>query len=496
MSRGHRPESCASSLGAGRRIARLTLSDLSALRYETQAAPMHIGALVVLEAAPLLDAGGRLRLEEVRRRIELRLPRVPVLRQRLFSPGPFQGRPLWVDDADFDIAVHVRETVVDSPGEGAELLVAAERLMGVLLDRGRPLWELWFITGLSGDRVGVMVKLHHAIADGRAAVAMMGSLFDVSPEAPDPEPSEWVPAPAPSSWALFTDNLSARIRAMRQAARMLAHPSRAAAAVRAISGALLRGARGAAAPRSSINRPVAAGRRVRFARFDLAALKATAHAAGGKVNDVVLDLAAGALSELLLSRGERLDGVELIASMPVSLRRPEEAQDTGNAIGVIAVPLPVGETDAGRRLELIVASSRQAKQEQHPKQVEAFVAWIAATPIAQRFISRQRLINTEVTNVAGPPVPAYVLGARIRDLVPIVSPAGNVTISFCAFSYAGCLYLVATADATSTPDVDRLIIGAQNEWEELSTGQRERGRRDEYLAQRAESPAGRVGANR
>jgi len=440
---------------------------------------MHIGALAVLEAGPLLDATERLRLDAIRRRIELRLPRVPVLRRRLFSPGLFQGRPLWVDDADFDIAVHVREIVLSPPAGDAELLEAAERLIGVLLDRGRPLWELWFITGLSGDRVGLVVKLHHAIADGLAAVAMMGSLFDVSPDALDPDQSRWTPMPAPSPWVLFAESVSTRITAMRRAASVLAHPLRVAAATWTISGALVRGLDGAGAPRSSINRPVASGRRIRFARFDLAALKATARSSGGKVNDIVLDLAAGALRELLLGRGERVDGVTLLASIPVSLRRAEQAQDLGNAVGVMVVPLPVGQMDARRRLESIVARSRQAKQRQRPEQVEAFMAWMAATPIAQRFVSRQRLINTFVTNVAGPSVPAYVLGARILDLMPIVSPAGNVTISFCAFSYAGCVYLVVTTDATATPDVDRLIIGAQNEWQKQSTGQPEEGRSDQ-----------------
>ena len=121
---------------------------------------------------------------------------------------------------------------------------------------------------------------------------------------------------------------------------MLAHPARAAANTWAIGQVLLRGLRGAAAPQSSINRPVAPGRRVRFARFELAAVKDAAHGSGGKVNDVVLDLAAGALRELLLGRGERLDGIELVASIPVSLRSAEQARGLGNAIGVIAVPLP------------------------------------------------------------------------------------------------------------------------------------------------------------
>jgi diacylglycerol O-acyltransferase len=97
---------------------------------------------------------------------------------------------------------------------------------------------------------------------------------------------------------------------------------------------------------------------------------------------------------------------------------------------------------------------------------------IAATPVAKAFIARQRLVNLFVTNVAGPPVPAYLLGARIVDVIPIVSPSGNVSVAFCAFSYAGCLYLVATVDAAACPDVDRLIAGAEDAWRDLCDGPR------------------------
>jgi len=216
--------------GTRRRIARLTVSDLSNLRYETPAAPMHIGALVIVEAPALLDADGQLRLNEVRRRIELRLPRVPVLRRRLFRPGLFRGRALWVDEEQFDIARHVREVILSPSAGDAELLEAAERLMGVLLDRTRPLWELWFITQRGRDRIAIVVKLHHAVADGRAAVAMLSSLFDLRADEPDPAPCEWSPEPVPPVWSLLADNVQGKVRAMQQVGRVLAHPLRAASA--------------------------------------------------------------------------------------------------------------------------------------------------------------------------------------------------------------------------------------------------------------------------
>ncbi len=447
--------------------ARLTATDLSNLRLETPAAPTHIGALLIIDAAPLGDSTGQLGLDEIRRRLELRLQRVPALRRRLFQPGPFLGRPAWVDDKAFDIRNHILGLPLP-PGAGdAELLEAAEQLMGSLLHRSRPLWELWLITGLSRDRLGALLKLHHAIADGLAAVTILSSLIDFDARVPDPQPVRWSPAPEPRPWPLLVDNVSRRLTGVKHAKRVLMHPLRASATARATGGDLLRGLRGPAAPPSSINRRVAAGRLVRFARFDLTAVSTRAHAAGGKVNDVVLDLVAGGLRELLIGRGEPVAGLELIASVPVSLRAATDAGRLGNAVGVMTVPLDVGQADAQRRLESIVAATRRAKREQHPAHVQAFMAWLAAMPIAQAFIARQRLVNLFVTNIAGPPVPAYLLGARIVDVMPIVSPSGNVAIAFCAFSYAGCLYLVATVDAAACPDVDRLIAGAEDAWHNL-----------------------------
>jgi len=104
-------------------------------------------------------------------------------------PGPLLGRPLWVDDDRFDIHQHVYQTAVDPPGGDTELLDAAVRICGGLLDRARPLWELWFLTGLTGGRVGVLLKLHHSVADGIAAVAVMASLFDTGPGTPSRLPS-------------------------------------------------------------------------------------------------------------------------------------------------------------------------------------------------------------------------------------------------------------------------------------------------------------------
>ena len=447
-------------------IRRLSRSDTSYLRYETRAAPTQVGALVILDGGPLFDAAGGVRLDEIRRRLERRLTRVPVLRRRLLRPGPLQGRPVWIDDAAFDIARHVRHFTVPAPGEDGQLMTAVEGLMGIPLRRDCPLWELWVIGGLQDSRLAMLLKLHHSIADGLAAVAMMASLFDLDASAPDPPPEPWEPEPAPQPRELLVDGISARVRAAGRHLGALRHGHAVREAAEATGAELWRVLRAPSAPRTSLNRPVRSGRRIRFIRLDLEKVRAAAHAGGGTVNDVVLTVVAGGLRDLLLERREAVDR-PLIASVPVSLRRAAEATGLGNAVGTIAVPLDVSEYDARRRLRRIVEETRRAKREQHPEHISAAMDWVAATPLAQRFITRQHLVNLFITNVMGPPVPMYAFGARILDALPIVSPLGNVAVAFCAFSYAGTLYVVSTADATACPDVDRLTAAIRREWDGL-----------------------------
>ncbi len=333
----------------------------------------------------------------------------------------------------------------------------------------RPLWELWFLTGLSDGRVGALLKLHHSVADGMAAVAIMGSLFDFEAGAAAPPPESWSPAAIPGPGELLSDNLSTKLWAVRRGLAAATHPARPLRAFRTfiVDGSrTLRQRR--TAPTTSINRTVKPGRRIRFLRLDLATARDEAHSAGVKVNDLVLDVVAGGLRELLAARGETVAGVQLIGSVAVSLRQSSEARNLGNQVGLLTVPLPVGEGDSRRRLDMIARATHQAKAEQHPGAIPTAVGGLAATPIAQCLMAHQRWVNVFTTNLVGPPVPVYVVGAEILDVVPIIQVAGNVSLAFCAISYAGRLYLVVTADASAIPDIDVLMAGMEKAWLQLT----------------------------
>ncbi|HEU5370367.1 MAG TPA: wax ester/triacylglycerol synthase domain-containing protein [Ktedonobacterales bacterium] len=433
-------------------------------------APAYIGGVMIVEAGPLLDTEGHLRLTEIRSRIERRLSRLPELRRRAYFPGPLQGRPVWVDDAGFVTERHIRAGKVDSPGGEDEVLRTAERILRDPLDRSHPPWELWFLVGLADGHIAVVLKLHHAIADGLAAVQIMMTLFDFTPAAPDPPAVPWAPLPLPSRRALLSDNLLAKAGAFAGALAALRHPRRLTNDVSDLRRTITMSSQ---APKTSFNRPVPGGssNQVRVLHADLEPARVAAHAVGAKVNDVVLDIAAGGLRDLLLSRGEQVTGLHLFAMVLVTLRSPAEARALGNQAGFIIVPLPVGEPDDQHRLRLIGAATQRAKAGQHPAYFQALGTFsVVSAKVAPALMAHQRFMNLIATNVPGPPVPLYLLGARILDFIPLLSGflGGNVTVCFCALSYAGKLNLTVIADAMAVPDVDRVLRGMERTWQALA----------------------------
>ena len=447
---------------------RLSLSDRSNLSMERPATPAHVAGLCVLDAGPLLGGDGRIDLATIRRRLERRLVRVPELRRVVHRPPPLCGPPLWVDDPDFSIDRHVLTARVAPPRDEANLLALAEVLLRPRLDRSRPLWELWLLEGLEGGRLGLLFKIHHAIADGLAAIALMASLLDAEPDAPDPPAEAWRPAPPPSARALLADTARSRAAAAAATLRRPAELGRGLGSAIADTAAMLRGF--SAAPRTSLNAIPRAGRSIRAAHLDLERSRAVAHAHGARVNDVVLTVVTGGVRDLLAARGELARGMEVRVSVPVTLRRPGTARELGNEVGVIVPSLPVDEPDAIHRLEATAAATAAAKAEQHPAYVQGLMAWLAAVGLVLPFARRQRMVNFFVTNVPGPRTPLYFLGARIDEVMPIIGLAGNVTVVFGALSYCGRLDVVVDADARACPDVDVLAAGMARAWSELTAG--------------------------
>lgn len=441
-------------------LERLSLADLTNLAIESRDTPMHQAAFAVMDTV---------RLDDLRRHLEARLDCVPELRRVLRTTRPPQGGPLWVDDTDFHIAHHVHGAALPPPGGEAAALRFVEARMAELMDRSRPLWEMWLLEGYGPGRVGLLIKLHHALADGPAMVNVLGRIFDLSPsDAADP-PAPWRPAPPPSRGELVRDNLGLWAGGFARAGRRLLHPLRPAR----IAAASCRGVfettrRGWNAPRTSLNRPIGVGRRIAVLRTSLTEVKDVAHRAGVKVNDVFLYVVAGGLRRLMESRGEELESSPLRASVAVSLHPSDDGATTGNLVGTVVVPLPVERLEPGAMLTRIAAASSLAKSRQRAVVTSGLMVFLAKTGFTRWYIRRQHLINVLTTNLPGPPMPLYLAGARLEDAIAIPPIAGNVTVSFAALSYAGDLNLSVIADAASWPDLDVLVEGMRVAWDELA----------------------------
>jgi len=289
---------------------RLSALDESFLHLERPETPMHVGAVAVLEREPFYDARGRFRLDEVRALVASRLQLIPRFRKRVMAVPLGQGRPVWVDHEGFDIADHVRVTALPAPGTRRQLRELAERLTVQVLDRRRPLWELWFVEGVDhGEHVGLVHKSHHTLTDGISGVDIATVLLDFTAEPTLLPPDEWVAAPAPDPTRLMLD--SARERLSRPTelvgtARQLADAPREALARAADLGRSIGSLVDAqvVAPRLSLNAPVGRGRRFETVRISVDDVKRVRAAFGGTINDVILAGVGTAVARLLDARGE------------------------------------------------------------------------------------------------------------------------------------------------------------------------------------------------
>jgi diacylglycerol O-acyltransferase / wax synthase len=446
---------------------RLRAQDLMMVWPEELGWSQDIGAIAILDGGPLLDAGGRFRIETAREQIGRRLHLVPRFRQLLYRPRFGLGWPLWVDAPSVDLAHHVGVLPLAAPADEAALLLACEELRRRQLDRSRPLWEIWFLPGLPDGRVGLFMRLHHAIADGVAGVAALAAFVDLVPDPPRTAAPPWTPAPVPSTRELAADNLRRHLREIRRAFTGLDHPVDTVRRARRGWPALREVFTGTQPPRTSLNRRVGWRRHFALIRSDLDLVKRIAHAHGAKVNDVLMAVLAGGLRALLLGRGERVDGLVLNAAVPVSLHRERPGQARGNLDGMMVVPLPVGEPHDARRLELIAADTAQRKRKPRPPGGTLF----RNIPIQRAFLrlaAHQRVMSTYAANVPGPPVPLYLAGARLLVVFPVVPLLGNVSVGVGALSYAGQFNITTVADLDACPDLEVFVDGARRSLDALT----------------------------
>jgi diacylglycerol O-acyltransferase len=386
---------------------------------------MQVGAVIMLERDP----------GNIKSLLADRIRSVPRLRRRLVTTPFGCGRPVWVDDAGYDISRHVGRVVCPAPGNETALLDIASSLVTRPLPRSAPLWSATLVTGLAEHRAALILVFHHVLSDGIGGLAVLANLID---GAPHTETTPF-PAPAPSRRELAKDAWTARLRLPR-------HVSFAG---------LQRPSRGA---RCSLNQPTGPRRQQTIARTSVSRLHAAAHRCGGTINDALLTAVMGALDAMLTGRGDHVD--ELVVSIPVSTRRSTTAAHLGNSTGVMPVALPTG-GDPWSRLTRIAAITQS-----HKKSVMSVTPIFRALKVfgvADWFMNHQRMVQTVVTNVHGPDSLMCLGGAPVVGLIPLSATTGNVTVTFAALSYADTFSVTVVADPDHVPDLTVLTEALQAE---------------------------------
>ena len=430
-------------------IDRVPVPDLCALWAETSTAPMNIALIGVVETEPLVASDGTVALDRIRSIVEARLSRTPMLLRTLRPTRLGQGTPAWIDALDFDIADHVILAPADHPlADENDFLSWCARRSLIPLERTRPLWRLDIIPGLPEGRTGVLLVLHHVVADGLRGVALVTSLLDSIPQA-HTDGATWRPRPGPTSLDLVHDNVRRRWEAIRRF-----RPSRLIKSARTLRA--LSHAPGRRAPSTSLTGPIGNQRQLRVLRYPLAEVRAAAHKQGCTINDLLIAAVTTGLRDLLDGRGENQDGLQLLASVPVGARG-------GNEGGMFIAPLPVGVTDAAERLRIITTAT--AKGKHRPDQgVAGIVALPASLARLGVFWAKRAAashINLYVSNVPGPPSALYFAGARLLEAVPLAPLVAGVRLSVTAMSYDAQLAISLLADS-NVPDLQVLAadVGA------------------------------------
>jgi diacylglycerol O-acyltransferase len=455
-------------------VQRMSGLDASFYLLEDENTPLHVAAAIILEG-PVPDYGDIVRL------VAAKLPAVERYRQRVRSVPLHLGRPVWVDDPHFQILYHVRHTAVPAPGTTDQLRRLAGRIIAQRLDPAKPLWELWVVEGQEGGRWAIIGKVHHCMVDGVAGMDLIASMFDLDPDAPQPEPprQEWVPAPSPSALRLLgealVDNALQPLRlvsALPDAAASLGRVPRLLGYAGGVTRQLFRFTRPSA---SVLNGPIGPHRRWRWTSVPLDDARKIRKRYGGTINDVVLAAVTRGFREQLAGRGELTPDMVVRSGVPVSVRAADERGALTNRVSAIFVNLPVGEPDLMERYRLIreqtedlKATSQEVVGAKLTRITDAAVA-PALLALGARIPIRlfNPIVQTITTNVPGPDFPLYVLGRRIEGLFPYVPLTGGIQVGTAIFSYDGSLNFGISADFDGQPDVGVFTEGIRTGFAEL-----------------------------
>ena len=442
---------------------RLSAQDASFLYGEREEAPLHIGSIAVLE--------GDVSYDRLLQHISAKLHMIPRYTQRVV-PAPFNiGHPTWEWDPDFDITRHISEVRIDAPGSHAQLIELAGRLFEPVLDRGKPLWEMFLVRGLEGDRSAVVSRVHHCLVDGVSGIELLMIVFDISrdpaPPIPPAEQPERAPIPGPASrfFDALWDNMADGVDRWAARQRRIIDDiedgrDRARRAFRAIEtlAPYLR----QPVDRAPFNKPLKGKRKLAVSEFSFAEIRAIRANCGGTVNDVCLTVLGTALGRYFELHGQKTDRRMARILTPVNIRKEDERGALGNRVSMLLVEVPVAPSDPLERLRAITARTERLKRGNVAEGVEMLGEVNNGIPPALQALvgtlptPPNTLANMICTNVPGPMIPLYCVGHRMVAHYPMIPLGWEMGISCGVTSYDQKLYFGLMADEDCAPDVERL----------------------------------------
>ena len=434
-------------------MKRLSGWDAVLLYSETPNVHMHTIKAAVIE----LDADSRdFRIDAFREVIAGRMDKlVPLGYQLIDVPLKFH-HPMWRENCDVDFSYHIRPWTVAAPGGRRELDEAIGQIAGTPLDRSRPLWEMYFVEGLANDRIAVVVKIHHALADGVASANLMAHGMDLMPT---PEVGSYASDPQPSKLELMASAFADHMR----------HIGRIPATVRYTAQGLGRVRRSSrklspeltmpfTPPPTFMNHKITPERMFATATLAFADVKETAKKLGATINDMVLAMSSGALRTLLL----RYDGKTepLLASVPVSYDFSPE-RISGNRFTGMMVALPADSDDPLERVRLCHQNAVSAKESHQLMGPELIARWAAYWPPAGteavfRWLSNRdgqnKILNLNISNVPGPRQRGRVGGALVTEIYSVGPLTAGSGLNITVWSYVDQLNISVLSDGATVKD--------------------------------------------
>lgn len=434
-------------------MKRLSGWDAVLLYSEAPNVHMHTIKVAVIELDP--ESRG-FTIDAFRQVIAGRMDKlVPLGYQLIDVPYKFH-HPMWRENCEVDFDYHIRPWQLPAPGGRRELDEAIGKIAGTPLDRSHPLWEMYFVEGLADERIAVVLKIHHALADGVASANLMAHGMDLMPT---PQVSSYTPDPAPTKRELMSTAFVDHMRHIRRIPATIAYTAQGIRRVRRSSRKLSPElTMPFTPPPTFMNHMLTPERRFATATLALADVKETGKKLGATINDMVLALSSGALHNLLL----RYDGkaVPLLASVPVSFNFDPE-RISGNYFSGMMVALPCDVDDPLERVRAAhdnAVSAKESHQLLGPELISRLAAYWppSGTEALFRWLSsrdgQNKVLNLNISNVPGPRERGRVGGALVTEIYSVGPLTAGSGLNITVWSYVDQLNISVLTDGATLND--------------------------------------------